>query len=229
MSIFSDQLNNLFDVIELRKKYLMNQGLKKPKVAVNQLNFSVNLALSELGCPLPRGKRRTPEEAAKAQEFRKQLPVSTMAELLERFDHAAAKHHASWPRATYRTNRATLQRFVAWYEEEVLGVEKEKPTYCPPMRTGRGRPRDIRLTKRTFTSSSPLWFYGLIDASIETPLLEEFRDYIQQSVASTAEYQQLCNEVEAFFIERPISDDLQTILELLSEDPTVTSELKRAV
>jgi len=229
VSVFSDQLKSLFDVVERYNEYLMNRDLKRPKLAVHQLNFSLNWALSELGCPLPEGERRTPEEAAQAREFRKKVPVSTMANLLTLFDKAVEKHCSSWPRASYRTNRATLQRFVAWYEEEVLGVEKEKPTYCPPMRTGRGRPRDVRLTKRTFTSSSPLWFYSLVDASIEAPLLEEFRGYLEQSVTSTAEYRQLCDEADAFFIERPISDDLQAILELVAEDPMVSSDLKQAV
>jgi hypothetical protein len=229
MSIFPNHLNSLFEVIELRKEYLMNQGLKRPKMSVHQLDFSVNLALSELGCPRPAGERRTSEEAAAAREFRKQLPVSTMADLLTLFDQAAKKHRAAWPQPTYRTNRATLQRLVTWYEEEVLGVEQEKPTYCPPIRTGRGRPRDIRLTQRTFTSSSPLWRYALVDASLETTLMEELKAYFERSTASKSEFDRLYEEVQAFFIELPLSEDLQTMLELLADDPTISSELKRAV
>jgi len=95
VSVFSDPLKSLFAVVERYNEHLMNRDIKRPKLAVHQLNFSLKWALSELGCPLPEGERRTPAEAAQAREFRKQVPVSTMADLLTLFDKAVEEHCSS--------------------------------------------------------------------------------------------------------------------------------------
>lgn len=229
MTIFNEQPKTVFAAFEQYKEHIMQLGLKRPKNAVRQAECSLNLALVHRGGPRPQGKRRTPQEAEMAREFRKHVEVIDIPELMTDFEVVVAQQRPKMTPASYRAYRAPLQRFVDWYLEEILGEAKAKPAYCPPIRTGRGRPRDIRLTKRTFTSASPLWCYALTDASLDASLREEFRGYLQQSVTSAVEYRSLSEEGEGFFVESAISEDLQVILELLAEDSTVSSALKGAV